>query len=265
MVFNKTIGWPARKAFAAAMFAGAALSGCHPDMWNQPNYEAFERNDFFDNGMATRLPVEGTFAYDGQRREWLHPLYEKLSNTRTVPPVADAAFYTGKQDGAEMPGNYFQTITPELMARGKERYEITCAACHGYTGEGGGIIVQRGFPAAVSLHIDRLREANDGYFYDVITNGFGRMYSYAARVAPEDRWAIIAYIRALQYSQDVDVSVPDSDIRAMVMAGIEKQKQEAAAAHDAHGHGEDHGHAADDHAEPAEDNANEPEHDANAH
>jgi cytochrome c len=151
------------------------------------------------------------------------------------------------------------------MARGKERYEITCAACHGYTGEGGGIIVQRGFPAAVSLHIDRLREANDGYFYDVITNGFGRMYSYAARVAPEDRWAIIAYIRALQYSQDVDVSVPDSDIRAMVMAGIEKQKQEAAAAHDAHGHGEDHGHAADDHAEPAEDNANEPEHDANAH
>lgn len=255
----------------AALLAGTALTGCHPDMWNQPRYKAFSKNEAYADGLSMRAPVDGTFAYDGQRREWLHPLYEKITGETTVPSKGDASFYTGKIDGAEMPTNYFQKITPELLQRGKERYEITCAACHGYTGEGGGIIVQRGFPPAATYHIDRLREANDGYYYDVITNGFGRMYSYAARVAPEDRWAIIAYIRALQHSQDVDISVQDSADRQMVLAGIEQQEKaaaEAEAAHGAHGggHGDAHGTAEGGHGEAgAEAPVNASEHDANAH
>lgn len=261
MVFNRLLGKiRQRHAAIAAVLIAAALSGCHGDMWNQPRYKAFSRNDAYANHMAMRLPVEGTFAYDGARREWLHPLYEKLTGQVTVPSKADEVFYTGKQPGADgkpepVATNYFQQITPELLARGKERFEITCAACHGYTGEGGGIIVQRGFPQAVSFHIDRLREVNDGYIYDVITNGFGRMYSYAARVAPEDRWAIIAYVRALQYSQDVDITDPNSDVTKMVLAGIAEQEAAdaaAAAAHGAHGegHGEAHG-AEPAHGEPA--------------
>lgn len=264
MVFSKKYGSHWRTA-AATLLAGLALTGCHPDMWNQPRYKTYAKNEFYADGMASRLPVAGTFAYEGKRRDWSHPLYEKLTSTSSVPALSEAVFYTGKDNGVEAPTNYFPAITSELLARGKERYEISCSACHGYTGEGGGIIVQRGFPAAVSLHIDRLREANDGYFFDVITNGFGRMYSYAARISPEDRWAIIAYIRALQHSQDVDISDPDSEIRQMVLAGIAKQEEEAAAA--AHGHHGDDAHGDDAHgaAAPADAANNDAGHEANAH
>ena len=294
MAFNKTYQRALRPGFtAAAVLAVMALAGCHPDMWDQARNKPYGKNEFFANGMSMRMPVEGTFAYDGARREWVHPLYDGLSGETTVPSKTDAAFFTGKVDGAEMPTNYFEKITPELLARGRERFNISCSTCHGYNGEGGGIIVQRGFPVAASFHVDRLREANDGYFFDVITNGFGRMYSYAARVAPEDRWAIIAYIRALQHSQDVDVSVPDSADRQMVLAGIAEQERlaaEAAAAHGAHGdahggHGEEaahgadahgaaeapaaDGHAVESHGEAAaahgESPSNGAEHDANAH
>src|SRR5438067_9614077 len=94
------------------------------------------------------------------------------------------------------------SLTPQLLARGRERYDIYCSMCHGRTGNGNGMIVQRGFPVPPSYHIDRLRNAPIGHFYDVITNGYGVMYSYAARVEPADRWAIAAYIRALQLSHD---------------------------------------------------------------
>ena len=172
MVFKTLDSLKLRRGLAlAAVLAGTALSGCHPDMWDQPRYKAFSKNEAYADGLAMRAPVEGTFAYDGQRREWLHPLYEKLTGQTVVPSKADAAFYTGKRDGAEMATNYFEKITPELLQRGKERFEVACSACHGYTGEGGGIIVQRGFPPAATFHLDRLREANDGYYYDVITNG----------------------------------------------------------------------------------------------
>jgi len=94
-------------------------------------------------------------------------------------------------------------LTPQLLQRGQERFNIYCAPCHGATGEGNGMIVRRGYPPPPSYHIDRLRAAADGHFFEVITNGFGRMYEYGTRVPVEDRWAIIAYIRALQLSQHV--------------------------------------------------------------
>jgi mono/diheme cytochrome c family protein len=96
-------------------------------------------------------------------------------------------------------------ITRKDLDRGRERFNIYCTPCHDYTGSGHGMIVQRGFPAPPSYHIDRLRQAPVGHFFDVITNGSGTMYSYAARVSPEDRWRIVAYIRALQLSQKASV------------------------------------------------------------
>jgi mono/diheme cytochrome c family protein len=107
-------------------------------------------------------------------------------------------------------------VTPALLARGQERFDIYCAPCHGRVGDGDGMIVERGFPAPPSYHIDRLRQAPSQHFYDVISNGYGAMYSYAARVAPEDRWAIVAYIRALQRSQDATLAdVPANERSAL--------------------------------------------------
>jgi mono/diheme cytochrome c family protein len=103
-------------------------------------------------------------------------------------------------------------ITRQVLERGRERYNIYCTPCHGYTGEGRGMIVQRGFPQPPSYHTDRLRQAPVGHLYDVISNGYGAMYSYAARISPEDRWAIVAYIRALQLSQHATADdVPEAE------------------------------------------------------
>jgi cytochrome c len=103
-------------------------------------------------------------------------------------------------------------ITHEDLERGRQRYNIYCTPCHDYTGSGRGMIVQRGFPTPPSYHIDRLRQAPVGHFFDVMTNGYGSMYSYASRIEPEDRWRIAAYIRALQLSQHASLQdVPDSE------------------------------------------------------
>lgn len=104
-------------------------------------------------------------------------------------------------------------LTPALLARGKERYEIYCTPCHGYLGDGDGMIVRRGFPHPPSFHGEALRNAPTRHFYDVATNGWGAMYSYADRVAPDDRWAIAAYIRALQTSQYTEAAELSDDVR----------------------------------------------------
>jgi mono/diheme cytochrome c family protein len=157
------------------------ITGCRRDMFNQPSSKPLERSDFFrDNHMASRPLVPHTIAR-GQLRQ-------------------DRVFYTAKQ-GTNLVDVFPFPITRQTLVRGRERYEINCVPCHGRTGEGNGMIVQRGFPPPPSYHIDRLRQAPVGHFVDVITHGYGIMYSYATRVAPEDRWAIAAYIRALQRSE----------------------------------------------------------------
>lgn len=170
-----------------------ALSACQPAMTDQPRYEPLEANSFFNNGMASRPLVPDTVAR-GQLN-------------------ADPVFYTGKTANGDLVQNIPVEIDAQLLARGQQRFEIYCAPCHGLVGDGNGIVVQRGFPSPPSYHSDRLRNAPAGHFFDVITNGFGRMYDYSDRVAPADRWAIVAYIRALQLSQDAPIDSAPADIQ----------------------------------------------------
>ena len=164
---------------------------CKPQMGDQPKYEAYEASDFFPDGAAMRpLPVH-TVA-----RGQLH---------------ADEVFFTGMRNGklvAEIPGR----ITTAMIERGRERFNIHCAVCHGFTGTGDGMIVQRGFPLPPSFHSERLRAAPAGHFFDVMTRGYGVMYPYVSRVSPEDRWAIVAYVRAIQLSQNATLAdVPEAE------------------------------------------------------
>jgi mono/diheme cytochrome c family protein len=179
-----------------ARIAAAALvsltMGCRQDMHVQPRYNPYDASSFFDDGRASRQPVPGTIA-----RGQLH---------------LDALLYTGKVDGKDAEVFPFPITRPDLE-RGRERFNIYCAPCHDVTGTGRGMIVLRGFPQPPSFHIDRLRQAPVGHFFDVMTNGLGIMYSYASRVTPEDRWRIAAYIRALQLSQQAAITDAPPDAR----------------------------------------------------
>ncbi|MFO0984800.1 MAG: cytochrome c [Planctomycetota bacterium] len=177
----------------AALLIACALSGCRQDMHDQPRFEPFEKTSFFLDSRSARPLVPGTVA-----RGALH---------------ADEHLYQGKVDGK--PATTFPfAITRAVLERGHERYDIFCSPCHDRIGNGDGMIVERGFKRPPSFHIDRLRDAAPGYFFDVISNGFGAMFDYSDRVAAEDRWAIIAYIRALQLSQNAklaDLSAADRE------------------------------------------------------
>ena len=163
----------------------AICAGCRQDMHDQPKYTAYKRSDFFSDQRSARPIVEGTVA-QGQ-------LFD------------DELLYTGRVGG--QPATAFPfAVDDALMRRGRERYDIYCSPCHGLTGEGDGMVVQRGYRRPPSFHIDRLRQAPPGHVFDVITNGFGAMPDYAAQVAVRDRWAIAAYMRALQLSQNATVS-----------------------------------------------------------
>lgn len=169
------------------MFVAAAclalLTGCHPDMWRQPKAKPLQASDFFPDGMASRPLVAHTIAR-GQLRE-------------------DDAYYTGISSGKLVDVFPFPMTRADIR-RGQERFNIYCSPCHGRLGDGKGMIAQRGLSLVrepASYHTERLRKMPVGHFYDVITNGFGIMYSYAQRVDPDDRWRIAAYIRALQLSQ----------------------------------------------------------------
>lgn len=161
----------------------------------QPKYKPYEPSSFFDDGRSERPVVPGTVA-----RGHLE---------------IDEHLYQGKINGA-LAETFPFPITRQDLERGRERYNIYCAPCHDYVGSGHGMIVQRGFPPPPSYHIDRLRQAPVGHFFDVMTNGYGAMYSYASRVTPEDRWRIAAYIRALQLSQKASLAdAPQAEQRQL--------------------------------------------------
>ncbi len=186
-------GWAALGAAVALLVA----AGCTQDMADQPRYEALEPTSFFDDGAASRHPPVGTIA-QGYLRE-------------------DEHLYRGRVNGqlaSEFPAAF--PVTEALLKRGRERFQIFCSPCHDQTGQGRGMVVQRGFPSPPSFHTDRLREAPVGHFFDVMTNGFGRMYDYSAQLSPEDRWAVAAYIRVLQISRHAPrEELSDNDLQQL--------------------------------------------------
>jgi len=163
-------------------------------MYNQPRYKTFAANDYFEDGASAR-PVPPHTVARGHAD-------------------LDTEYYEGQAEDGKLVEAFPLPVTLAMLNRGRERFDIFCAVCHGRAGEGNGMIVQRGFPAPPSYQIDRLRNAPAGYLYHVITYGYGVMYPYAARVEPADRWAIVAYIRALQLSRHAALDDVPPDRRA---------------------------------------------------
>ena len=192
------------------------LSGCRQDMHDQPKYRPLRPVDqigSINDGRSARPLVEGAVAR-GELRDDVEFYTGKIarSNQTTDTPLAAASSPSAGQPGGGAQGfqgfvNEFpMQITEGDLDRGQERFNIYCSVCHGPLGDGGGMIPKRGFRRPPSYHDDRLRNAPVGYFFDVITNGFGNMPDYSAQVEPADRWRIIAYIRALQLSQRASVA-----------------------------------------------------------
>ena len=181
-----------RAAVLASLALALLLAGCGRNMVDQPRLDALQGSPFFADGMGSRPPLPGTVS-------------------REVGGI-DPVFFTGQGPAGfvtELPVE----LTVALLQRGQERYDIYCAVCHGYTGEGDGMIVSRGFPVPTSFQDPRLLDAPVGYFFGAMTNGFGRMYPYASRIPAEDRWAIAGYVKALQLSQNANEDDVPADVR----------------------------------------------------
>ncbi len=203
-----------RAAFCLVLTAFCLLGfGCRRDMQDQPKMKPYRSSVFFRDGLSSRPPVEGTVARGFLKSDTEFFTGKKVGrgnvNVAGAPapaPGQQPTSTTGAvpQGAAAYPDDvevFPIQVTKETVLRGKERYEIFCTACHGLTGNGDGMIVRRGFRRAASFNDDRLRQAPVGHFFDAISNGWGVMPGYAQQIPPQDRWAIIAYIRALQLSQ----------------------------------------------------------------
>lgn len=195
-------GAPAsRIAAAVALVCGVVFfSACDNEMDDQARYEPMEASEFFPDGTSAQAPPEGTVARG------------RLDT--------DVALHHGREPGTDEPVEESPLpFTLKRLERGRELYGVHCAVCHGADGYGRGIVVRRGFPPPPSYHTERLREKPDGHLFDVITNGYGKMYPYGSRVAVEDRWAIVGYIRALQRGQNARLAdVGDEEARERLEA-----------------------------------------------
>ncbi len=185
------------RTVAALLALALVLAACGQNMADQPRVGAYQATPFLEGGTSMQPLPDGVVA-----REF---------------GDVDPAFLTGQDpDGGQLTELPIE-LTTELLLRGQERYGIYCAVCHGYDGRGDGVAVQRGFPQPASFHEQRLLDASVGYVFGAATNGFGRMYGYASRIPPEDRWAISAYVKALQLSQNAE----RSDLPADVLESLE--------------------------------------------
>src|SRR3979409_2658938 len=176
---------------AATFFMIAGCDNLHQDMGNQPKNKPLSPSDFFADGRSERAPVENTVARGSMDNDDL--MVGKDSNNFPLP------------------------VNAALLARGEDRYKIFCTPCHGLQGDGNGMVAMRGMKHPPSYHQDRLRQVPNGYIYDVITNGFGAMFGYSAQIPPGDRWAIVAYLRALQLSRNAKISDLPPDVREKVL------------------------------------------------
>ena len=176
-----------------------ALAGCRQDMHDQPKFIPLRPTDFFGDGRSERPLPEGTVA-----RGHLDD---------------DVAFYTGKGPDGKPVDEFPFPVTRDVLERGRDRFNVYCSPCHDRQGEGNGMIVKRGLRHPPSYHTDRLRQVPNGYLFDVITSGFGAMQDYAAQIPPRDRWAIVAYIRALQLSHHATPGDVPPAARAQLESG----------------------------------------------
>jgi len=174
-------------------------SACRQDMQDQPKYIPLRPSEFFADGRSARPLVEGTVARGHLNDE--------------------TAFFTGKGPDGKDVNEFPFPVTKEVILRGQQRFNVYCTPCHGRLGNGEGMVVKRGYRHPPTYHMDRLRQAPQGHFFDVITNGFGAMPDYAAQIPPADRWAIVAYIRALQLSQQASINDVPADARGQLGAG----------------------------------------------
>jgi cbb3-type cytochrome c oxidase subunit III len=172
----------------ALLLAGCSLK---QDMALQPKNRPLSPSDFFTDGRSERPLVENTVARGS---------------------VADDALFVAKDSNS-----FPLPVTQELLERGEGRYKIFCTPCHGLQGDGNGMVSLRGMKHPPTFHDNRLRQSPNGYFYDVITNGFGAMYGYSAQIPTRDRWAIVAYVRALQLSRNAKLAELPADVRDKVM------------------------------------------------
>jgi len=170
-----------------------ALAACRQDMHDQPRYKPLAATGFFGDGRSARPAIEGTVPRGHLR--------------------IDQARYTGKANNNEDVDYFPFQITQADLERGQERFNVFCSPCHSRIGDGNGMVVRRGFRQAASYHTDKLIKAPVGHFFDVMTNGFGAMPSYASRVEPDDRWRIAAYIRVLQFSQNAPLDQVPPEMR----------------------------------------------------
>ncbi|MBI2214006.1 MAG: cytochrome c [Acidobacteria bacterium] len=187
---------------SVAVAASLALGGCRvpQKMADQPQYDPLEKSAFFPDGASSRPLVEGTV-----------PSPRVEGTLAQVGGGPDELFDSGREAG-QFSDKYPMPLTPELMARGRDRFDIYCSMCHGRVGDGDGMIVARGYKKPPSFHSDLLRSRKNGYIFDVISNGFGVMPAYRTMIPVADRWAIVAYVRALQVSQNATISdVPSAD------------------------------------------------------
>ncbi len=172
-------------------------SACRQDMQDQPKYKPLGQNRFFSDGRDSRPIPANTIARD------------ELNATDP--------YHTGMSGGVFL-DNIPSAVDIKLLNRGHDRYEIFCSPCHGRLGDGNGMVAQRGVRAPADFHTDRLRSVPPGYIFQVITNGYGGMGDYGDQVPVDDRWAIVAYIRALQLSRDAPVNDLPADARAQLGA-----------------------------------------------
>jgi mono/diheme cytochrome c family protein len=203
-------GQPTRVSSTRILFVIALVllaAGCRQDMQDQPKMKPYRGTSFFGDGLSARQPVEGTVPRGFLRTD--REFFTGKKSGTTTPGQTGVPAGPQPVAGTQPGGNAYPddvdtfpfTVTEDTLKRGRERYDIFCSACHGLTGQGDGIVVRRGFRRAASFHDDRLRQAPVGHFFDAVTNGWGAMPSYATQIPVQDRWAIIAYIRALQLSQ----------------------------------------------------------------
>jgi Cytochrome C oxidase, cbb3-type, subunit III len=178
---------------ALGIVAAAGAAGCRQDMHDQQKFEPLEASPFFGDGRSARQPVDGTIA-----RGHLHD---------------DRHLYEGRDPvSGELVDTFPMPVTKDTLVRGRERFDIFCSPCHSRTGNGDGMVVRRGFRKPTSYHTDTLRQAKVGHIFEVITKGFGVMPSYATQIPAQDRWAIIAYVRALQLAQNATIDdVPEPE------------------------------------------------------